>query len=115
MAAYNELRKHAELITNLFTLMADSGVKDIPSANEVIPKVFHFILFYFYFYFYFHFYSNFLFHFLIFFLQLQKKFRMDLEDEEAATFLQTIINESVSAVLPQMVESIHRWAQQRRN
>ena len=53
MAAYNELRKHAELITNLFTLMADSGVKDIPSANEVIPKVFHFILFYFYFYFYF--------------------------------------------------------------
>ena len=25
--------------------MADSGVKDIPSANELIPKVFHFNLF----------------------------------------------------------------------
>jgi len=40
---------------------------------------------------------------------------MDLDDDEAAIFFQTIMNESASAVLPIMVESIHRWAQQRRN
>uniref|UniRef100_A0A0E0KZ76 phosphatidylinositol 3-kinase n=1 Tax=Oryza punctata TaxID=4537 RepID=A0A0E0KZ76_ORYPU len=44
-------------------------------------------------------------------LKLQEKFRLDLEDEEAIHFFQDLINESVSALFPQMVETIHRWAQ----
>jgi phosphatidylinositol kinase/protein kinase (PI-3 family) len=49
--------------------------------------------------------------FLDIFLQLQEKFRLDLDDEEAVQFFQSLINDSVSALFPQVVETIHRWAQ----
>jgi phosphatidylinositol 3-kinase len=42
---------------------------------------------------------------------LQQNFRLDLDDEEAIDFFQGLINESVTALFPQMVETIHRWAQ----
>uniref|UniRef100_A0A0A9FBY8 PI3K/PI4K catalytic domain-containing protein n=1 Tax=Arundo donax TaxID=35708 RepID=A0A0A9FBY8_ARUDO len=44
-------------------------------------------------------------------IKLQQKFRLDLDDEEAIHFFLGLINESVSALFPQMVETIHRWAQ----
>ncbi|XWS63673.1 hypothetical protein CRYUN_Cryun06bG0121700 [Craigia yunnanensis] len=44
-------------------------------------------------------------------LKLQAKFRLDLDDEAGIHFFQDLINESVSALFPQMVETIHRWAQ----
>jgi phosphatidylinositol 3-kinase len=44
-------------------------------------------------------------------IQLQEKFRLDLDDEASIHFFQDLINESVSALFPQMVETIHRWAQ----
>ena len=44
-------------------------------------------------------------------LQVTEKFRLDLTNEEAARFFQELINDSVSALSPQMVETIHRWAQ----
>lgn len=44
-------------------------------------------------------------------MQLQEKFRLDLNDEACVHFFQDLINESVSALFPQMVETIHRWAQ----
>jgi phosphatidylinositol 3-kinase len=44
-------------------------------------------------------------------VQLQEKFRLDLDDEEAVQFFQSLIKDSVSALFPQMVETIHRWAQ----
>ncbi|XP_044949205.1 phosphatidylinositol 3-kinase, root isoform [Hordeum vulgare subsp. vulgare] len=44
-------------------------------------------------------------------LKVQEKFRLDLDDEEAIHFFQGLINDSVSALFPQMVETIHRWAQ----
>lgn len=44
-------------------------------------------------------------------IQLQEKFRLDLDDEACIHFFQDLINESVSALFPQMVETIHRWAQ----
>jgi hypothetical protein len=47
--------------------------------------------------------------------QLQKKFKLDLDDNEAALYIKSMINESVKAMLPQMVETIHRWAQNRRS
>ncbi|XP_042007161.1 phosphatidylinositol 3-kinase, root isoform-like isoform X2 [Salvia splendens] len=79
--AYNILRKSSNLILNLFHLMAGSNIPDIASDPEKGI------------------------------LKLQEKFRLDLDDEESIHFFQDLINESVSALFPQMVETIHRWAQ----
>ena len=94
---------------NLFYLMAGSNIPDIASDPEKgILKV-----------------SFFMFQyirqncsFVVLFLhqdfvviQLQEKFRLDLDDEASIHFFQDLINESVSALFPQMVETIHRWAQ----
>lgn len=79
--AYNILRKSSNLILNLFHLMAGANIPDIASDPEKGI------------------------------LKLQQKFRLDLDDEAAVQFFQTLINESVSALFPQMVETIHRWAQ----
>uniref|UniRef100_A0A0E0LTM0 phosphatidylinositol 3-kinase n=1 Tax=Oryza punctata TaxID=4537 RepID=A0A0E0LTM0_ORYPU len=46
--------------------------------------------------------------------KLQQNFRLDLGDEDAIHFLQGLINESISAFFPQVVETIHQWAQSRR-
>ncbi|OAY34523.1 phosphatidylinositol 3-kinase, root isoform [Manihot esculenta] len=79
--AYNILRKSSNLILNLFHLIAGSNIPDIASDPEKSI------------------------------LKLQEKFRLDLDDEAAIHFFQDLINESVSALFPQMVETIHRWAQ----
>eukprot|EP00850_Spirogloea_muscicola_P004644 SM000020S05994 [mRNA] locus=s20:381175:386922:+ [translate_table: standard] len=79
--AYNILRKSANLIMNLFHLMAGANIPDIALDPEKAI------------------------------LKLQEKFRLDLDDEAAVQFFQTLITESVSALFPQMVETIHRWAQ----
>ncbi|XP_062110333.1 phosphatidylinositol 3-kinase, root isoform [Humulus lupulus] len=79
--AYNILRKSSNLILNLFHLMAGSNIPDIASDPEKGI------------------------------LKLQEKFRLDLDDEACIHFFQDLINESVSALFPQMVETIHRWAQ----
>lgn len=79
--AYNILRKSSNLILNLFHLMAGSNIPDIASDPEKGI------------------------------LKLQEKFRLDLDDEESIQFFQDLINDSVSALFPQMVETIHRWAQ----
>ncbi|KAM7484229.1 hypothetical protein LguiA_000238 [Lonicera macranthoides] len=79
--AYNILRKSSNLILNLFHLMAGSNIPDIASDPEKGI------------------------------LKLQEKFRLDLDDEGCIQFFQDLINESVSALFPQMVETIHRWAQ----
>ncbi|XP_073105660.1 phosphatidylinositol 3-kinase, root isoform isoform X4 [Elaeis guineensis] len=79
--AYNILRKSSNLILNLFHLMAGSNIPDIASDPEKGI------------------------------LKLQEKFRLDLDDEDSIHFFQDLINESVSALFPQMVETIHRWAQ----
>ncbi|GLU03095.1 hypothetical protein SLE2022_203130 [Rubroshorea leprosula] len=79
--AYNIIRKSSNLILNLFHLMAGSNIPDIASDPEKGI------------------------------LKLQEKFRLDLDDEACIHFFQDLINESVSALFPQMVETIHRWAQ----
>ncbi|XP_058088685.1 phosphatidylinositol 3-kinase, root isoform isoform X2 [Magnolia sinica] len=79
--AYNILRKSSNLILNLFHLMAGSNIPDIASDPEKGI------------------------------LKLQEKFRLDLDDEDSVHFFQDLINDSVSALFPQMVETIHRWAQ----
>lgn len=44
-------------------------------------------------------------------LQLLEKFRFELDEEAAVHYFQGLITESVSALFPQVVETIHRWAQ----
>eukprot|EP00326_Haptolina_ericina_P040466 CAMPEP_0181254842 /NCGR_PEP_ID=MMETSP1096-20121128/48823_1 /TAXON_ID=156174 ORGANISM="Chrysochromulina ericina, Strain CCMP281" /NCGR_SAMPLE_ID=MMETSP1096 /ASSEMBLY_ACC=CAM_ASM_000453 /LENGTH=324 /DNA_ID=CAMNT_0023352913 /DNA_START=131 /DNA_END=1102 /DNA_ORIENTATION=+ len=44
-------------------------------------------------------------------LKVTEKLRLDLSDEEAARYFQELINDSVSALFPQITETIHRWAQ----
>ena len=44
-------------------------------------------------------------------LAVAKKFRLDLTNEEASRYFQELINDSVSALFPQITETIHRWAQ----
>lgn len=41
----------------------------------------------------------------------QDKFRLDYDDEAAVVYMQQLINESATALMPQIVETTHRWAQ----
>jgi phosphatidylinositol 3-kinase len=42
---------------------------------------------------------------------LQEKLRLDFDDEQAIEQMQQLINESATALMPQIVETTHRWAQ----
>ena len=44
-------------------------------------------------------------------VQVEQQFRLDLDEEEAVAYFQTLINDSVGALFPQMVEQIHRYLQ----
>ncbi|KAI8479545.1 Phosphatidylinositol 3-kinase catalytic subunit type 3, partial [Branchiostoma belcheri] len=65
--AFLHLRRSANLILNLFSLMVDANVQD--------------------------------------------KFRLDLNDEEAVHYMQTLIDESVGALFAVVVEQFHKFAQ----
>lgn len=53
----------------------------------------------------------FFFHCFFWKTQVEERFQLDLTDDEAITFFQNLINESVSAVIPQIAETFHKWAQ----
>ena len=79
--AFLHLRRYANLILNLFSLMVDASVPDIAlEPDKTVMKV-------------------------------QDKFRLDISDEEAVQYLQALIDESVSAVFATVVEQIHKFAQ----
>ena len=42
---------------------------------------------------------------------LQEKLCLDLDDAQARDKMQQLINESATALMPQIVETTHRWAQ----
>lgn len=46
-------------------------------------------------------------------LKVQDKFKLENTDEQAAQAFQLLITESVSALFPQITETIHRWGQVR--
>ncbi|KAI9203886.1 kinase-like domain-containing protein [Polychytrium aggregatum] len=79
--AFNSLRKSASLILNLFSLMVNANIPDI--AIEPDKAV----------------------------MKVQEKFRLDLTEDEAMQYFQGLIQESVSALFPQVIERIHQWAQ----
>jgi phosphatidylinositol 3-kinase len=79
--AFLILRRHANLILNLFALMVDSNVHDIAlDPDKTVLKV-------------------------------QAGFRLDLAEDAAVRFFQELIDESVTALFAQFVETFHRWAQ----
>lgn len=79
--AYNILRKSADLILSLFHLMAGSSIDAIRQDPEKAM------------------------------LKLQEKLRLEFDDEQAVEWMQQLINESATALMPQIVETTHRWAQ----
>ncbi|KAI8326377.1 phosphatidylinositol 3-kinase [Martensiomyces pterosporus] len=83
--AFSILRKSANLILNLFSLMVHSNIPDIAVAPDQVVAM------------------------------VQDKFRLDLSEEEAMRFFQTLISDSVRALFPQVIETIHKWAQYWRN
>eukprot|EP00158_Paraphelidium_tribonemae_P006475 Partr_v1_DN27836_c0_g1_i1_m23389 putative Phosphatidylinositol 3kinase len=80
-SAFMILRKSSNLILNLFALMVDANIPDIKFEPDKAVA------------------------------KVQEKFRLDLSDEEAIQFFQTIINDSVTAVVPQLMETVHKMAQ----
>lgn len=50
---------------------------------------------------------------LVICFQVQDKFRLDLSDEEAVHYMQSLIDESVGALFAAVVEQIHKFAQVR--
>ncbi|XP_071952733.1 phosphatidylinositol 3-kinase catalytic subunit type 3-like [Antedon mediterranea] len=79
--SFLHLRRHANLILNLFSLMVDASVPDIAlEPDKTVKKV-------------------------------QDKFRLDLTEEEAVHYMQNLIDVSVGAVFAAVVEQIHKFAQ----
>ena len=79
--AFNNLRKSANLILNLFALMVNANIPDIAiEPDKAVMKV-------------------------------QERFRLDLNDEEAIQFFQSLIIESIGAFFPQVMEQLHKVAQ----
>ncbi|KAK9745841.1 Phosphatidylinositol 3- and 4-kinase [Popillia japonica] len=79
--AFLHLRRHANLMLNLFSLMVDVSVPDIAlEPDKAVRKV-------------------------------QDKLRLDISDEEAVHYLQGLIDVSVTAVMAAFVEQLHKFAQ----
>lgn len=79
--AFLHLRRHANLMLNLFSLMTDASVPDIAlEPDKAVKKV-------------------------------EDNLRLNLNDEEAVRHLQNLLDISLSAVMPALVEQIHKLAQ----
>jgi len=79
--AFLYLRRHANLILNLFGLMVEASVPDIAlEPDKAVRKV-------------------------------QDKFRLDLTEEEAVQFMQNLIDVSATAIMAAVVEQFHKMAQ----
>ncbi|KAF4518926.1 hypothetical protein B566_EDAN006765 [Ephemera danica] len=79
--AFLHLRRHANLILNLFSLMIHASVPDIAlEPDKTVQKV-------------------------------QDKLRLDLGDEEAVSCVQSLLDLSVTAVMAALVEQLHKFAQ----
>lgn len=78
--AYNILRKSATLILSLFHLMAGAAIPDVRHDPEKAM------------------------------LKLQEKLRLDMSDEDAVEWMQQLLNDSATALMPQITDRTHRWA-----
>ncbi|CCH41615.1 Phosphatidylinositol 3-kinase catalytic subunit type 3 [Wickerhamomyces ciferrii] len=79
--SYSILRKNSNLILNLFEMMRDSSIPDI--TIEPDRAVY----------------------------KVKEKFCLDMSEEEAIIHFQNLINDSVSALLPMVIDRLHSLAQ----
>ena len=80
--AFNWLRKSANLILNLLSLMGDAGITDISKRSD-LPKVL---------------------------AKVEERFRLDLSDESAESYFVGLITESLNAIAPRLLEYAHQIA-----
>jgi phosphatidylinositol 3-kinase len=80
--AFNWLRKSANLILNLLSLMGDAGINDISKRSDLTKVL----------------------------LKVEEKFRLDLTDELAEQFFLGLINESLHSLAPKILEVAHKIA-----
>ena len=79
--AFLHLRRHANVMLNLFSLMVDASVPDIAlEPDKAVKKV-------------------------------EENLKLGLTDEEAVQHLQGLLDLSITAVMPALVEQIHKLAQ----
>ena len=86
--AFNVLRKSAGLVLNLLHLMADAGIEDLshnPSADAIGIIS-----------------------------KVEERFKLELTDEQCETFFIGLINESLAALAPRVMEMFHQLAVARR-
>ena len=80
--AFSILRKHANLLLNVINLMTASNIGDLRSEPDLVVR------------------------------KVEEKMRLDLVgEEEAMAYFDGVIGESVSALFPVLVETVHKWAQ----
>lgn len=78
--AFLHLRRHANVMLNLFSLMIDANVPDIAlEPDKAVKKV-------------------------------EENLKLGLTDEEAVQHLHMLLDFSITAVMPAVVEHIHKWA-----
>lgn len=79
--SFLHLRRHANVMLNLFALMVDASVPDIAlEPDKAVKKV-------------------------------EENLKLGLTDEEAVQHLQGLLDMSISAVMPALVEQMHKFAQ----
>ncbi|XP_055390617.1 phosphatidylinositol 3-kinase catalytic subunit type 3 [Condylostylus longicornis] len=79
--AFLHLRRHANVMLNLFSLMVDASIPDIAlEPDKAVKKV-------------------------------EENLKLSLTDEEAVQHLQSLLDISITAVMPALVEQIHKLAQ----
>ncbi|MFH4977267.1 hypothetical protein AB6A40_003976 [Gnathostoma spinigerum] len=84
-SAFNILRRHANLILNLFSLMLDAGIPDIAiEKDKAVQKV-------------------------------EQRFHLEMTEEMADQHIQMLIDESVNAKMPIIVDLVHNFTQYMRN
>jgi phosphatidylinositol 3-kinase len=80
-SAFLILRRSANLFLNLFSLMKDSTLPDILIEPDKVVS------------------------------KVQERFRLDLSEEEAVHYLQCVISDSLSAFIPLVYDSVHKYLQ----
>lgn len=86
--AYNLLRKNAALVLNLLHLMADAGIEDL--SNNLSADADGVIA------------------------KVEERFRLELTDEQAENFFLGLINETLAAIAPVLMDFIHNISVARR-
>ncbi|ODQ54993.1 phosphatidylinositol 3-kinase [Saitoella complicata NRRL Y-17804] len=79
--AFTTLRKQANLILNLFALMVDANIPDIKIEPDKAVT------------------------------KVKDKFCLEMSEEEAINFFETLINDSVNALFPQVIDRLHTMTQ----